>query len=209
MLPAPIIRTHPDCAGQTIMLKPSSDVRLPSQSPALAARRPCHLSHLAPLRLSTRLHPAKTLRRKDAQHRPEICTSRPATRSRRGGPAGVKDTRIAECVSHCLELGDSKFRRYDLHSFVVMANHVPVLLTPKIEMQWITRSLKGITARLCNQILQRTKGPFWQQECCDHWCRDDVEFQRIRDYIARNPVKAGLVKKPEEWPWSSAHRLGK
>jgi putative transposase len=125
------------------------------------------------------------------------------------GPLWLKDTRIAECVSHCLELGDSKFHRYDLHSFVVMANHVHVLLTPKIELQRITRSLKGITARLSNQILQRTKQPFWQQESYDHWCRDDVEFQRIRDYIARNPVKAGLVKKPEEWPWSSAHRLGK
>jgi putative transposase len=125
------------------------------------------------------------------------------------GPLGLKDTRIAECVSHCLELGDSKFRRYDLHSSEVMANHVHVLRTPKIEMQWITRSLKGITARLCIQILQRTKGPFWRHESCDQWCRDDVEFQRIRDYIARNPVKAGLVKNPEEWSWSSAHRLGK
>ena len=125
------------------------------------------------------------------------------------GPLWLKDTRIAECVSHCLELGDSKFRRYDLHSSEVMANHVHVLRTPKIEMQWITRSLKGITARLCIQILQRTKGPFCRHESCDQWCRDDVEFQRIRDYIARNPVKAGLVKNPEEWSWSSAHRLGK
>ena len=125
------------------------------------------------------------------------------------GPLWLKDTRIAECVSHCLELGDSKFHRYDLHSFVVMANHVHVLLTPKIELQRITRNLKGVTARLCNKILLRTNHPFWRQESYDHWCRDDAEFQRIRGYIARNPVKAGLVKKPEEWPWSSAHRLGK
>jgi putative transposase len=125
------------------------------------------------------------------------------------GPLWLKDTRIADCVSQCLELGDSKFRRYDLHSFVVMANHVHVLLSPRIELQRITRNLKGITARLCNQILQHTDHPFWQQESYDHWCRDDSEFQRIRSYIARNPVKAGLVKKPEEWPWSSAHRLSK
>jgi REP-associated tyrosine transposase len=125
------------------------------------------------------------------------------------GPLWLKDTRIAECVSHYLELGDSKFHRYDLHSCVVMANHVHVLLTPKIELQWITRSLKGITASLSNQILQRTKQPFWQQESYDHWCRDDVEFQRIRGYIASNPVKAGLVSKPELWLCSSAHRLGR
>jgi REP element-mobilizing transposase RayT len=125
------------------------------------------------------------------------------------GPLWLKDTRIADCVSRCPELGDSKFRQYDLHSFVVMANHVHVLLTPKIELQWISRNLKGVTARLCNQILQRTKQPFWQQESYDHWCRDDSEFERIRGYIAKNPVKAGLVSKPEQWPWSSAHRLRK
>ena len=125
------------------------------------------------------------------------------------GPLWLKDSRIADCVSRCLELGDSKFRRYNLHSFVVMANHVHVLLSPQIELQRITRSLKGITARLCNQILQRTNQPFWQDESYDHWCRDDSEFQRIRGYIARNPVKAGLVTKPEQWPWSSAHRLDK
>jgi putative transposase len=125
------------------------------------------------------------------------------------GPLWLKDTRVAACVSDCLELGDSKFHQYDLYSFVVMANHVHVLLNPKIELQRITRNLKGITARLCNQILKRTKQSFWQQESYDHWCRDDAEFQRIRGYIARNPVKAGLVAKPEQWPWSSALRLGK
>jgi REP-associated tyrosine transposase len=125
------------------------------------------------------------------------------------GPLWLKDTRIAECVSQCLELGDSKFHQYDLYSFVVMANHVHVLLSPKVELQRITRNLKGVTARGANQILQRTKQPFWQQESYDHWCRDNAEFQRIRDYIARNPVKAGLVSKPDQWPWSSAHRLGR
>ena len=38
----------------------------------------------------------------------------------------------------------------------------------------------------------------------DHWCRDKDEFSRIVKYIENNPVKAGLVKRPEEWPWSSA-----
>ena len=47
------------------------------------------------------------------------------------GPLWLKDIRIAECVSHCLELGDSKFHQYDLYSFVVMANHVHALLSRK------------------------------------------------------------------------------
>jgi len=65
------------------MLNPCSLVRLPSQSAALATRRPRSISHLAPSRLPTRLHPAETSRRKDPHRRPGICTSRPAPRSRR------------------------------------------------------------------------------------------------------------------------------
>jgi alkanesulfonate monooxygenase SsuD/methylene tetrahydromethanopterin reductase-like flavin-dependent oxidoreductase (luciferase family) len=47
---------------------------------------------------------------------------------------------------------------------------------------------------------------FWQDESFDHWVRDPAEWQKIRAYIERNPVSAGLVAKPEEWPWSSASR---
>ena len=125
------------------------------------------------------------------------------------GPLWLKDNRVADCVGCCVELGDFKFRQYELHSFVIMANHVHLLLSPKIALQCITRNLKGVTARLSNHILHRTKQPCWQDESYDHWCRDEAEFQRVRGYIARNPVKAGLVAKPEDWPWSSAHRLGK
>jgi putative DNA methylase len=68
----------------------------------------------------------------------------------------------------------------------------------------ITRSLKGSTAREANKLLDRTGQPFWQDESYDHWARDDDEFSRIIAYIENNPVKAGLVLKPEDWQWSSA-----
>jgi putative transposase len=68
----------------------------------------------------------------------------------------------------------------------------------------ITKGLKGYTAREANRILQRTGQPFWQQESFDHWPRNQDEFLRIIAYIENNPVKAGLVGRPEEWSWSSA-----
>jgi hypothetical protein len=53
--------------------------------------------------------------------------------------------------------------------------------------------------------LQNSRGrDFWRDESYDHWVRDDDELMRIIAYIENNPVAAGLCKKPEDWPWSSA-----
>ena len=47
---------------------------------------------------------------------------------------------------------------------------------------------------------------FWQDESYDHLVRSGVEFERIRAYIERNPVTAGLVCASEQFRWSSASR---
>jgi REP element-mobilizing transposase RayT len=61
--------------------------------------------------------------------------------------------------------------------------------------------LKGRTARYCNQALGRS-GAFWHHESYDHVVRDEKEFERIIWYILNNPVKAGLVKNWEDWPFT-------
>jgi hypothetical protein len=66
------------------------------------------------------------------------------------------------------------------------------------------KSLKGSTAREANRVLRRTGEPFWQKESYDHWVRDWQELENIRLYIENHPVKAGLVRTPAEFPWSSA-----
>jgi hypothetical protein len=48
------------------------------------------------------------------------------------------------------------------------------------------------------------KGAELGKESHDHWVRNQSEFEKIRAYIENNPVKAGLVRSPEEFPWSSA-----
>jgi REP element-mobilizing transposase RayT len=122
------------------------------------------------------------------------------------GPRFLSDPRIARIVCECIELGASSFERYLLHEYVVMPNHVHVLLTPIAEVPVITQSLKSVTAHAANKILRRTGSPFWQLESFDRWSRDPEQSSNIRRYIRRNPVKAGLAATPEEWPWSSAHR---
>ncbi len=46
--------------------------------------------------------------------------------------------------------------------------------------------------------------PVWHRDYWDRYIRDDSHYERVKSYIALNPVKAGLVKKAENWPWSSA-----
>jgi putative DNA methylase len=67
-------------------------------------------------------------------------------------------------------------------------------------------SLKSYTANRANAILGRS-GPFWQRESYDHWIRDVHEFERIVQYVAANPVKAGLCACARDWRFSSAHDL--
>ena len=49
-------------------------------------------------------------------------------------------------------------------------------------------------------------GSLWQRESFDHILRRDEDLIEKAEYIANNPVRAGLVARPEEyrWLWISA-----
>ena len=122
----------------------------------------------------------------------------------RGGPLYLRQPRIAQMVVDAIQRGGGPLGHYQLHAYVVMPNHVHVLLTPIVVPSRLMQSLKGFTAREANKMLGRSGNSFWQQESYDHYARNEMEFQRIKHYIEWNPVKAGLCKVPEEFPWSSA-----
>ncbi|HLK19899.1 MAG TPA: transposase [Bryobacteraceae bacterium] len=119
------------------------------------------------------------------------------------GPVWLRDPRVAKVVADAILHGETGRRFYQLRAWVIMPNHVHVLLQPKAPLPIITRWLKGSTARQANLILDRTGEPFWQDESFDHLIRNDFEFDRIVRYVEHNPVSAGLVRKPTDWPWSS------
>jgi REP element-mobilizing transposase RayT len=91
-----------------------------------------------------------------------------------------------------------------LHPFVIMPNHVHLLMTLKIPLRQIMNGVKGSTAFAANAILNRRGQPFWQDESFDHWVRSEKEFRSIFRYIERNPVSAELAARPEDREWSSA-----
>ena len=119
------------------------------------------------------------------------------------GPLWLREPRIAACVLAALRKAQDN-RLAAVHAYAVMANHVHVLLTPSAPLPKIARLFKGATARQANLLLGMTGNSFWQDESFDHWIRNPGEWQKIRAYIEQNPVAAGLVRNPQDWPWSSA-----
>src|ERR1039457_2898935 len=107
-------------------------------------------------------------------------------------------------IVEAIRYNASVLGHYVLHAFVVMPNHVHLLATPPVELAKLTKSLKGITAKRANAMLALTGSPFWQDESYDRLVRDEREFERIRNYIEGNPVRAGLVRDASEDRWSSA-----
>jgi REP element-mobilizing transposase RayT len=116
----------------------------------------------------------------------------------------LNDPQIAAAVTETLFTAANKWKLFDLAAWVLMSNHVHVLLQPHKPMCEITRAVKNTSARQANTILGRSGHPFWQTESYDHWVRSGKQFDRIVEYIEANPVKAGLVDQPHQWPWSSA-----
>ncbi len=121
------------------------------------------------------------------------------------GPLFLRKPELADMLVESLHKGVA-LGHYERGAFVVMANHVHVLLLPRIPPSRLLQSLKGFTAREANRILGRTGEAFWQAESYDHWVQDQKEYGRIAAYIENNPVKAGLVERAEDYRWSSANK---
>jgi putative transposase len=124
------------------------------------------------------------------------------------GPMWLANPAIAKLVCARMVHHADILHHYQLDAYAVMANHIHILIVPLISVPRIMNSLKTRTARAANEALRRTGLRFWQAESFDRWCRNEEEVRRVRRYIEHNPVKAGLVRRPEDYPWSSAARVG-
>ena len=120
------------------------------------------------------------------------------------GPVWLKDQRVARKVVECIHFGSATLHFYDSIAYVVMPNHVHLLIQPLVPLKRITAGIKGVSSRGANRILGRVGRTFWQVESFDHWVRNEAGGAKIREYIENNPVKGKLVERPEDWPWSSA-----
>ena len=118
------------------------------------------------------------------------------------GPTWLAWPPIADRLVGTIRAAEADRRLCALHAYVVMPNHVHLLITPSKPLREVTKWIKGVSAREANRLLARTGERFWQDESFDHWARNQAQFEKIRGYIWNNPVKAGLANHPDEWQYS-------
>jgi len=116
------------------------------------------------------------------------------------GSCYLRKPQVAAIVKENLLFHDGK--RYNLHHWCIMPNHVHVLLEVLGDnsLSDILHSWRSYTAQRANELLGRS-GPFWMHEYFDRYIRDQRHYETTVEYILNNPVKAGLAATPSDWPW--------
>jgi REP element-mobilizing transposase RayT len=90
-------------------------------------------------------------------------------------------------------------QRYDLFAWVVMPNHVHLVLRPLGEsnLSQIMHTIKGYSAHELNEMAGR-RGTFWQKEYFDHLVRSSLDLEKLCRYVIDNPRRASL----QDWSWT-------
>jgi putative transposase len=94
--------------------------------------------------------------------------------------------------------------RFQLHAFVVMPDHVHLLITPAtdVTLERAMQLIKGGYSHAVGKAISRRE--IWQKGFTDHRIRDAEDFAGHRVYIHQNPVMARLAATPAEYRYSSA-----
>jgi putative transposase len=95
--------------------------------------------------------------------------------------------------------------RFLLHEFVIMPNHLHLLLTPATEIA-LEKALQFIKGGFSYRAKREINFPLeiWQASFVNHRIRDAEDYKHHHTYIWENPVRAGLSERPELFAWSSA-----
>ena len=112
------------------------------------------------------------------------------------GECHLANPKAAETVANALRFFEGK--RYRLHAWCVMPNHVHVIVEPfeKESLSSIIHSWKSYTANECNKLLG-LRGQFWQKDAYNHIIRTEKEYGFQIQYVWNNPEKAKL----NNWRW--------
>ena len=96
--------------------------------------------------------------------------------------------------------------RFKVHDFVVMRNRVHLLLTINGDMT-LEKAMQLIKGNFSFRAKKELgfRGEIWQRGFSDVRITSEASFRAHQEYIYNNPVKAGLAKSAEEYPYCSAY----
>ena len=125
------------------------------------------------------------------------------TTNTHNGEKIFRDKKVIKIIIKDLEFYQKKFD-FKLHGFVIMPNHLHLLVTPseKGDISRIMHDFKSHTSQVINKNFNRKK-PLWQEGFYEHVIRDKFDFNRKMDYIHKNPLMAEIVKGLEDYRFSS------
>jgi putative transposase len=102
--------------------------------------------------------------------------------------------------------GAKALHPFAMLGYVFLPDHIHLLIRPAVSSSFseIMHSLKR-NFTLNHKRTLGIQGPMrvWQKSFWDHIIRNEDDLQRHLDYIHYNPVRHGLVDRPELWPYSS------
>lgn len=95
---------------------------------------------------------------------------------------------------------------YRLHAFVVMRNHFHALITlaANVSIERTAQHIKGGFSYRAKRELGRN-GEIWQRGFSEERVANIHQFEKYREYIHNNPVRAGMVVDVADYPFSSAN----
>ena len=86
--------------------------------------------------------------------------------------------------------------------YVLMPEHVHLLVGEPVRSS-LAVALQVLKQQTSRKLKQRGEAQFWQRRYYDFNVNNEEKRVEKLRYMHRNPVKRGLVEKPEQWPWSS------
>jgi len=98
--------------------------------------------------------------------------------------------------------------RWAIGSYVTMPDHVHFFCAPdpiSKKLSDFVREWKSWTSRRANALLPppaTAATTMWQREFFDHSLRSEESCAQKWDYVRDNPVRAGLVRSAEDWPYA-------
>jgi putative transposase len=119
----------------------------------------------------------------------------------------LADPRLADAVmEEILAAECSGF--YRLIAFVVMPDHIHILLNPERPPSVVARRIQSGSGRKINWLRGRLGERFWGERFYSHCIHEREQVVEFVAKIESNPVRAGLVPSAERWFWSSAYVRG-
>jgi putative transposase len=136
-------------------------------------------------------------------HPPQTARTFFATTRTAGGKSLFQTKRMASLLIDVLR-SVVRSKGIVIHEFVVMPNHLHVLVTVPEEMT-VEKAMQlikgGFSFRAGKEL--GFHGEIWQRGFSDVRISDDLSFSQHRAYIDGNPVKAGLADAPGRYPYCS------